>query len=716
NGRGRVNGLVNGVGRVNGMVNGRGRVNGLVNGVGRVNGMVNGQGPLSHRADIELDESANGKPPRRRLIFLRYCVIILSLVFLFSVSVSLIPEEPEKISRITIDGELADWSGIDRYLQQSTSPNPNIDIEDFSLVVEKKVVSFLVTVRGTILGDRIGYDAVYIFIDIDGSEVTGYLHTGLGVDYAIEIYGGNNSVEHSSLLRFESNDQYNWSAFHSIGRVKSKASGKSLEVQVMTSSIDPITDRTLFAFHTSDFDGGEAHSSLHIGREYGSLEVKQESIEGSCILESIPQSVLRLSFMARGSAVSVESVVVSLHGQGQLSSIPPFTVQPSETVVKIVSISSLSAEPEELIGVSLVEVRADRAVTIHGKGAKCYFEKPPNRKMVDGWFGDWNESILTDSQDLSFDHRNVDIFKFASVYDELRNETFFYAKVYGKILEGSSIPKVVQKPKKVGEPSPVSPAPVRVVPRKTGEDFLRIYIDSNSTDKIWEGQMRPDFMIQITGVDGEILNRSVFSWKNGWKYLSGPPAENNEDSIEVSLSRSVFSVLENTTVVFEMTDWRRTGDRQLLQTEWHSNWRTRSVYVIQTTTSSATSTAFSTQRKLFYDGTYFWSFYYDGGQSQTMYEYSSDGSTWTSTPVSAFSTSDVRYASVWYDSSNSAVYIVGDTTASDTTVIVRKGTISGTSISWGSEYTVTVSGASLGSKVAYITRASDGYIWVISSC
>ncbi|TET91397.1 MAG: hypothetical protein E3J35_02990 [Methanomassiliicoccales archaeon] len=737
NGFGRVNGLVNGMGRVNGLVNGRGRVNGLVNGRGRVNGLVNGEGAANGiyngngylNGDEFLYENGfpdrpedieRRRPSRRRLVLLRYSVIVMALMFLFSVSISMIPEEPRKLSRITIDGHLDDWAGVAKQDQATTSANPDIDLKSYSLVVEEGMVSFLVEVRGQMLGDTQGYDAVYMFVDSDGSESTGYLHNGLGIDYAVEIYGGDNSVVYSGILKFQSSDQTNWSAFHSIGKIESRTNAGSLEAQIPARLFGTITEYSRFSFHTNDFDGGESYSSIHLGKQFGALEVTQERIVNNCVLTTIPQNILRLTFVAKGSGVSVDSVGLSLEGQGQLSTIAPFTLQPSETAVKIVSLSSLTATPGELISVSLTSIQADRAVTIHGDGARCYYQTAPSVKRIDGWFGDWTSVVSSDPRNLPIDNMNLDIREYSSAQEVTLNETFFYTRTYGNALEGGT-PRKVEKPLPGGEPgpSPAPPAPTIVVPKKTGQDFLRIYIDCNSSDeegaRIRNYQMWADFMIQITGMNGEILNRSVFVWQHRWVYLLSVSAEKNRDSIEASVPSWVLSTLDNTSVLFEMTNWKGWGDSELLQTSWQSRSGTRAVHVVQTTTSSATTTAYSTQRKLFNDGAYFWSFYYDGGQGDTMYEYSSDGMTWTDTPAQAFSTSGVNYASLWYDSANSAVYIVGDTSASDTTIIVRKGTVSGTSISWGNEYTVTVSNSNLASKVAYISMDSSGYLWIISS-
>lgn len=721
NGVGRTNGLINGIGRTNGMINGNGWTNGLINGIGRTNGKINGSEVGDYEYMDEGFEDPKGRRPRRRkLALVRYSAIIMGLLFLFSVSISLIPEEPGKPPRITVDGQLTDWSGIERYNEPASSENSDVDLETYAVLSERDVLSVLMTVRGTALGDPTGYDAFYLFVDADDSEATGYLHEGLGVDYAIEIYGSSNSVKTASILEFQPGDQHNWSAFTRIGSINAAVSGSNLEAQIPIALAGFITEDSIFTIHTDDFIGGGLDSSLNFREELGALEVTFQAVEEDCIVASVQQDLVQLTFAARGSEVAVNSVSITIEGLGQLESVAPFNLPSSQVTVRTVGLSSLTADPGDLITITLNEVRADRPVKIRGESVKCYYQSAPSEKKIDGWFGDWSGEAEIDTQNLPLDQASRDIKEYSASLEPTLNETFFYARVFGEMLEGSSVPRKILKSLAVqGDPNPVPAAPRLWKEKRTGEDFLRIYIDSNTSDvdgaHINNFPLIPDYMIQVTGKNGVILNRSVFEWGPGWDFLMSIPAEKNMDSIEISVPSWLFGSMNNTGMLFDMTDWRSLGDSNSLQTAWQSRSGTRTVYVVQNTNNAATTTAYSTQRKVFHDGTYFWSFYYDGVQGKTMYEYSDEGDDWTNTAVSAFSTSGVLYPSVWYDSGNSAVYIVGDTSASDATVITRKGTISGTSISWGSEYTVTVSGSSIGSKVAFIGQDSSGYLWVISS-
>ncbi len=133
------------------------------------------------------------------------------------------------------------------------------------------------------------------------------------------------------------------------------------------------------------------------------------------------------------------------------------------------------------------------------------------------------------------------------------------------------------------------------------------------------------------------------------------------------------------------------------------------------TSTSSTPTQYSHQRRVFYDGTYFWAFHDDG--TTTYYTYSSTGETWMNGYSAAFTSAGVKATSVWFYSSGSikTVYVVGDDAASDKEVFARRGSISGSTITWDSEALVTISTKNMVSKIAFICRDTSGYIWVASS-
>ena len=100
-----------------------------------------------------------------------------------------------------------------------------------------------------------------------------------------------------------------------------------------------------------------------------------------------------------------------------------------------------------------------------------------------------------------------------------------------------------------------------------------------------------------------------------------------------------------------------------------------------------------------------------------MYTSSTDGLTWENSVNQAFTTASVGQASVWFHDTGvtKIVYAVGDGVLSDSTLPVRRGTISGGTITWGSQTAMTISSSDTVPKIAFITRDTNGFLWIASS-
>lgn len=704
----RTDGLAKG--RIDGQKNSR--LNGRIN--GRVNGRRNGQIDARTNGRINGALRPNGKRLPKRGTLRRYATISLSLAILFVTIAALIPETPPGLpTSIRIDGNFSDWKKVPKYTQGSVTTDPNVDISEFGLKSENDYLSFYVRVRGSILGDAVGLDSLYIFIDLDGNPETGYRAMGVGAERLIQIVGSNGSISFRRVSSFQGVNPYNWSAWQSVGTPMAALAEKSIEVQLGPHFVESISESFLVRVYMDNYDGRSSWSEVSFGPRFGALKVTQVGLLGKKVLKESTPSILELRFRAFGPSIEVEGLNFDKIGNFTLSPIQPFVVPADTMIRKYVSVDSQTIVPGEFVEVSLESVDADAPVTIVGKGQRTYAVTKPSEKKVDGYFGDWEDEIVTDVDTELLENANIDINGYSTNLSD--QNVFAFLSVKGEILGGLFIP---EKKVKVSPGPPGEPAPPQITPKVEGQDSTFIYIDTNSSDL--QGRrvsgLLADFMIRITGIGGRITSKRVFEWDGTWKNIGPVEAEAGDRELEVSVPLARLGELNNSRVHFKTTDWSLSYDEAWSNTTWSTRTGSRSIYVIESTTSSSSTTAFSQQRKVVYDGTYYWAFYYDGDEGKTMYEYSSTGESWTNTPVSAFSTTGVNYVSVWLDSSNSTIFIVGDTSASDATVIVRKGTISGTSISWGSEYTVTVSGSNLGSKVAFFSRSSTGYLWIASSC
>ncbi|QQS39286.1 glycosyltransferase [Candidatus Woesebacteria bacterium] len=145
----------------------------------------------------------------------------------------------------------------------------------------------------------------------------------------------------------------------------------------------------------------------------------------------------------------------------------------------------------------------------------------------------------------------------------------------------------------------------------------------------------------------------------------------------------------------------------------NSNWVFEDC-VTSSTSSSATGHSF--QRKTFYDdeNETFWRFYHDGDEVDI--EYSKDsGDTWSSTTALAYDTNDF---SVWWKAitvgETTTEYVWMAVTTSDD-ILVRRGTLGSTSVTWDSEANVVSlngTGASDTYSYPYISLDDANYMWV----
>ncbi|HLD11734.1 MAG TPA: hypothetical protein VJB91_02420, partial [Patescibacteria group bacterium] len=130
-------------------------------------------------------------------------------------------------------------------------------------------------------------------------------------------------------------------------------------------------------------------------------------------------------------------------------------------------------------------------------------------------------------------------------------------------------------------------------------------------------------------------------------------------------------------------------------------------YTVNATSTSSTPTAYSFQRKTFYDSTNdrYWRFYNDG--SVLVMQYSTDyGANWNSISSLSENTNDF---SVWNDAAS--VYLAYYDTYD---IRVREGKLGSSSINWGAEYTaLDGSGSTDTYQYAFLSQDSSGYLWVV---
>jgi hypothetical protein len=361
------------------------------------------------------------------------------------------------------------------------------------------------------------------------------------------------------------------------------------------------------------------------------------------------------------------------------------------------------------------------SVVVLGHPARAYVDAAPAQVEIDGAFGDWNGHTAMDSDMVPVSNPDIDVVD-VGVFNTSISSSFFLS-VEGGICSGSYVPVLRSKPV-AGDGGAFIPT------RKTAEDITYIFVDtdmSTSTGLLVSVDSKvigADRRIEVRGLACEVVSATIQSYTgSSWTVMSEEVnVEIDSRRMEVGVLASAVDGAEDIDFIIQTTDWRKSGDfvaldeaTMLALTGGISLSAGTRGWAVDSSSTSSFATATSNQRKLFYDGTNFWSIYFSG--TNTVYEYSTDGGvTWT-TRGSVFSTSGILRATLWYDSANSAVYVVGDSSAKTQSVTVRKGTVtpSTATISWGTEASLAISTYACSYKNSSICLDSDGYVWVAAT-
>jgi hypothetical protein len=197
--------------------------------------------------------------------------------------------------------------------------------------------------------------------------------------------------------------------------------------------------------------------------------------------------------------------------------------------------------------------------TLSGVAARVYVGSIPLGKTIDGLFGDW-ATVAPDALDLV--PPSVDLRHSASA---LQGGAFFYVDTTGDLMAGAVLPERRVPYPPSGGPAPGGP-PVPI-PRRAGEDVLRIYVDTDDRDTVGLaiGNMFADRLMEIRGRVGRITARDLFSWNpttRDWQIASGYTLDVAfvGSQFEASIQAGFLGTLNNASVLFAMSDWTGRGD------------------------------------------------------------------------------------------------------------------------------------------------------------
>ena len=576
NGAGLTNGRgqVNGVGRTNGLCRAYGRVNGVghVNGVGwdkrdGPRGFVNGRGLINgtrKALQSNMYGIVTGKDLRIGVSLAVLFVLLLPTFYLLATPPQLPPPA------ISIDGRFDDWQKVPSYHDPVGGSNPDVAITDYALLHDEQTVFITLRVEGRLFMESQAYDGFYAFIDTDGHQATGYWPEEIGAEYAVFITGGDGVIATSELRKMTPGaDPLNFTAWVAVAGVPTAFAGNALEMAIGPSALN-MSGRYAIRLAANDFEGNAVMASLRIGREYGALRATTSPRPGYTPLTPSDCALLHLNLRSYGKRVEILDFPRDSRWQSYPSDLITRLFLPNRLFINAddsvdldVGLDLTGMTRGEPIWLNLTGLDANVLVTIRGDGGVGYVDRLPQYKAVDGWFGDWQTDLQSDTGPV-VRNPDVDIKEYASNITRIGSggKALFYVDFVGKAMGGSLMPYS----KKWAAPSqPSPPTPPTQPKRVVGEDILSISIDSNSSDQAGcnvQG-INADLRIEIRGHARKVDTRVLQSCLGGlWTpIINSPPlAIASGSRLEASIDLSLMGSVDRPEYVIESSDWEGVGD------------------------------------------------------------------------------------------------------------------------------------------------------------
>jgi hypothetical protein len=551
---GGIRGTKRATSRAIGMVNGTSQRLGKTNGLDAA-GLVNGTRP-----NLRLRQNRFGVVTRRDV---RNAYVLLAVVIIAVPAVLFFLGPGPQAPRLTVDGDLADWEalGIPLYADRVDGASTATSLARYGMDVRSGHVSLAVEGPGTLFTDPDRLDGLYAFMDVDGDGSTGYLWGDLGADRMLRVTAGSGFLEGYNVYEWGGSDRGDWNGWQAVpADIIAALSGSALEVQATTDAYDLAADYRI-SLAIDDFDGTVVSSSIAFGPAFGAILVEQSALTPS--VSGAAAEILELRLTAYGGPVTVDRFYFDVREPPGLAVTPPalpITVAPGAPVTVRASVDASSLAPGTAVKLAVTGVGADRPVSLRGDGAWAYAAAVPAGKRVDGLFADWSPAAIQ-ADDPGETGASSDIVGWSSHADTA--DFFFYLRTAGTSLQGAVVPERVARAVGGGGGSQGA-SQVIAVPRKSGEDIVRVFIDEDPAVEagVWVGGIFADYMIEAAGKGGRVLRTQAFSWGGpaGWQPLGGSPSflvRNREGEGHYTLPVALPAAAS---VVIETTPWVGAND------------------------------------------------------------------------------------------------------------------------------------------------------------
>ena len=551
-------GFINGRGSAGatGLTNGRGAVNGtgLINGTG----MTNGAGPGER---VRPRASRTGSVLRRW----QFIAVLVAIAVVIPAFIYLSYSDGDELM---IDGDFGEWASIAKFGMQAPAALPEVTVDEWVVKSVANNLYVYLKTEGNVMGTS-NVDSFFLFIDTDGSSASGYSVSSIGADYSFEFHGWNQTVESAALMRFGSaSDRLNWTSWSSIDSLKVAVNADKMEA--MATLPVNITSASRFVLLSQDNQANRVSSmSYPVPEKGGALIIEQLAGPGvdtvTGLISSSPSiSFARLVLKCEGSSGTVESVSLDVVGASLSSQIADVQLSQGESETVEILVDSSASAPQSLVSARVVLTGVSSTfsdVVVVGEPVRAYVAAAPTSIQIDGAFGDWAGRTDSDNDSDHVANPNINMTTVGSV--NTTEYAAFFVSVQGQVFHGTYVPAMRGKPiSQGGGGGQVAPR------RNTGEDVLRIYVDSdflNSTGELIERSGKvvgADYLLEIKGVNGAVVSQTLKRYSPGlWTPVTTTiTAAVDSQRIELSVISAGIGGATSFAAIVETTDWRARSD------------------------------------------------------------------------------------------------------------------------------------------------------------
>lgn len=470
-------------------------------------------------------------------------------------------------TELAVDGKFGDWSDAAKFGMEVQAIGAGISVSEWSVQNEESSLYWYINVEGTLMGTS-NVDSFYLFVDSDHNSRTGYSVSTLGADYLLVLDGWEREVRTASLMEYgSSTDPLDWNSWIGYGSMSYSLNSDRIEVKADMPVVLGNSARYLLLSQTTSPDQ-DFSVSYPVPASGGLLIARIEP--GSSIdqtLGTVPASAnvafAKLILSCDGTGGSVATLTPTVLGATLVSSFTGTSLTPGEEKSFDITIDTSSVPATSAVSAVLTEydIASTFGDAVISQGSvQAYVGTAPASIEIDGAFGDWLSRPIADSDISPVANPNINMTKTA--FDGATSFASFYVSVEGEMFKGAYAPSAKVKASGGAGGGPVT------LPRKSGEDILRIFIDSdisNSTGLLAtrDGKtVGADYLIDIRGTNGEIVSKELLVYNGvGWTATTnGVSAAKDMQQLELNVSTASIGGDAAIATIIETTDWKLRSD------------------------------------------------------------------------------------------------------------------------------------------------------------